>query len=283
MIGIKRISEKLVGRRLLPHVLTGITILCACTLLFFTNTGCEMMELLTTYTIQFSPPYFALTAPGQQGVVTATLKWSTDETTRELEAQTWTVDSGLPPILESATWTPKQNSVFTDITLKCSSDESRFGASDLWAASSASSNMLGVKASFVEPVWNSLSGGQKVVITRKAFLPLRTENPKVTVTQTQHFQVSPTAWWASFKVTTENPVEGWRYRVKAYAREIHKTAGTVTNYSASELSWQGAGGLEAILNATPSDAEVAAYAIFEISYQNYLGTTVREERKVFSY
>ncbi len=283
MNSIKKIVTKLARRSLIPHVLTSLTIIAACTLLFFTNTGCDMIKLLTTYAIQFSPPYFAVGAPGQQGVVQATLMWSSDDTTRELEAQTWTVDSGLPPILESATWSPKQNSVYTNITLKCSSDASRFGASDLWAASTASSYMLGVKASFVEPVWNSLSGGQKVVIARKAFLPLRTENPRVVVTQTQHFQVSPGVWWATFKVSTENPVEGWRYRVRAYGRDIHKTTGTVTNYDANDFNWQGAGGQEVTFPAIPSDQEVATYVVFEISYENYLGTVVRQERKVFSY
>ena len=110
MNSIKKIVTRLARRSLIPHVLTSLTIIAACTLLFFTNTGCDMIKLLTTYAIQFSPPYFAVGAPGEQGVVQATLMWSSDDTTRELEAQTWTVDSGLPPILESATWTPKQNS-----------------------------------------------------------------------------------------------------------------------------------------------------------------------------
>lgn len=277
----KRISAGLTRSALLPQILTGITVICACALLSVTNTGCELIKSLTTYRIQFSPPYFALTTPGEQGVVKAELIWTEDGTRLHI-AETWTVES-VPSILESATCSPAQRSGYTDISLKCATDGSRFGASDLWAASSSSAYMVGVKASFVEPVWEAVSGGQKVVLGRRAFLPLRVENPKIQVTQTGHYNIGR-FWLANFSIHTENPLEGWRYYVKATPRGINKVTGEATNYAGDERRWQGAEAFEFTgLSAAPSDDVEASYVIFDIAYQNNQGTVVREEKKVFSY
>ncbi len=114
---------------------------------------------------------------------------------------------GLPEIVKQATCSPTGNEVYTKLTLQLSSDTGSFGASDPWTASVSNTYQVGVKATFVDPVWLSLSGGQKAVIARTAYLPIRSDMPRFVVRREGLTAMGRIV----VKIGIENPVEGWNY------------------------------------------------------------------------
>jgi hypothetical protein len=171
------------------------------------NLGCITWDLFSTFVILFNPAFFEV-APGRSGNVDAELQWAE---ARPLEVKAWKVDSNLPRVLDSATCNPTADSEVTHISLKCGSDPTVFNAETLWTASTNSVYQLGVKASFVDPLWKSLAG-QEVVIGRRAYLPMRYGQSQMTVTADGRNDYGDII----FRISVTNPLEGYKYTWSGY-------------------------------------------------------------------
>ncbi len=173
--------------------------------LYLGNLGCyAIWEDLNKFYIAFSPP-FVPASPGKSEKIRAELLWSSGEP-RPLEAKTWSPVPGWPKIVKNAICSPNANSTYTNLSLELS-DAGSFGASDPWTASVANAYQVGVKATFVDPVWESLSGGQEAVIARTAYLPIRSDMPRFVVRR----EGLTATGRIVLKIGIENPVGGWKY------------------------------------------------------------------------
>lgn len=179
------------------------------------NLSC-VWELINKFSIRFTPESFELDAPGESGSVLAELLW--DDSAGRLDALSWSVDPGIPHILTSATCSPTSESSYTQVYLRSSDNADLFPPSNVWGASEDSVYQLGVKARFVDPVWKSLSGGQELVLTRNAYLPIR-------LVGLTRIRIQNLGWnrdnTLAFKLRVESPRNGWHYFFTVESRSIN--------------------------------------------------------------
>lgn len=253
-------------------LLAGLPLGTVAAWLLLGNLACLTWDTFWAFSIQFDPPFFMMEG-GKKGAVEAELSWSD---TKTLEAKTWTVETR-PTVLAAASCSPSTESDSTTISLECGSDPSLFGPSELWTASTSGSYQLGIKATFVDPVWKSVSGGQEVVLARRAYLPLRGGQSQFAVKMTEKGRDS-----AQFTVNVLNPFEGWSYFCEGHY-----------NYAEGDDFSKGGGGsfFKTQLDSL-SHYERAYYpgypgervlVVFELSQKDHTGRLVRTEQKSFRF
>lgn len=146
------------------------------------NLGCEIWGLLRTSEIRFSPSQAVIFQPGQSGSNAATL-WADigslgDDT--ELHATSWQIVGGIPDSLASVGLS-SQSGPFTTISWKAA-EASGLRAVGTFVDILEASTQLGVRATFQDPLFKAILGeGDKVMISRAAYLPIMVGIPKFDV------------------------------------------------------------------------------------------------------
>lgn len=268
-------SRATIGNTAVSWLATSLSLAFVAVWILLGNLGCITFDLLSTFVIKFDPAFFQL-APGKSGQVQATLEWAE---TRALDAKTWSVDSARPKVLDSATTSPTADSGYTNISLQCGTDPTVFNPDALWTASANSVYQVGVHASFVDPVWKSISGGQEVVIGRRAYLPLRAGQAQMKVTMESINSNGPDTL---FKIKVINALEGYKYTWSGYYKYTNGT-----QHGSGDATLEGGqatptnDGVEGVLFINPEVTDRKYLVVFNLIQSDSLGRVIRTDVQSF--